>query len=197
MANAASATCAWSETSEEGLDGPAAPRGWSAGIFEWVFERLERQERSGAIGRVARKKDATVFRDGPESTRSTSARERRRVRRLESRVRPEKKKNTGIAFARWVRGEARVLDASGTARVSSRVATPRVRASLYLVAGTRARAPSPRVALVLCGVRVPTAPGAALAFPARDDGGTFFMCCSACSAISSSAFPRGDCTGGC
>jgi len=109
----------------------------------------------------------------------------------------KKRKNTGIAFARWVRGEARVLDASGTARVSSRVATPRVRASLYLVAGTRARAPSPRVALVLCGVRVPTAPGAALAFPARDDGGTFFMCCSACSAISSSAFPRGDCTGGC
>ena len=117
---------------------------------------------------------------------------------MESRVRPEKKKNTGIAFARWVRGEARVLDASGTARVSSRVATPRVRASLYLVAGTRARAPSPRVALVLCGVRVPTAPGAALEFPGRDDGGTFFMCCSACSAISSSAFPRGDGTyGGC
>ena len=107
MANAASATCAWSETSEEGLDRPTAPRGWSAGIFEWVFERLERQERSGAIGRDARKKDATVFRDGPESTRSTSARERRRVRRLESRVRPEKKKNTGIAFAMGPRGGAR------------------------------------------------------------------------------------------
>ena len=61
MANAASATCAWSETSEEGLDRPTAPRGWSAGIFEWVFERLERQERIGSDREGCAKKGRDGF----------------------------------------------------------------------------------------------------------------------------------------
>ena len=56
---------------------------------------------------------------------------------------------------------------------------------VYISSRTRARAPSPRVALVLCGVRALTAPGAAL-----EPGGTtegHFSCGRRLQAISSSA----------
>jgi hypothetical protein len=119
-------------------------------------------------------------------------RARRRVRRLESRVCRERTTSSTRARVRGGRASSTRAVSRASRRVPGLPGFERPR----IASRACARAPSPRVALVLCGVRVPTAPDAALAFPARDDGGTFFMCCSACSAISSSAFPRGDSTGG-
>ena len=110
MANAASATCAWSETSDEGFDGIDAPRGWPAGNREPARRNRGRSD------------------EPREKRRGFAQRNRRSTARIFGA--PEKKSHVGgsddwnlFFFSRPPRnerrrrasgpGEALVLDASG------------------------------------------------------------------------------------